>query len=99
MRLLYSKSFRKVTVFLAAAGPARAPLRQPKTIGTKGNTVRHDYCAILRPLQSGVWVVSTIRTPETFAWAWATCRSGADLPYRLQSRSIIRAEQYCGRGR
>jgi hypothetical protein len=59
------------------------------------NTVRHDYCAIPPPIESGVWVILATRNSETYARSWASCRSGATSPARMHPASINRAEQYC----
>src|SRR2546428_3509587 len=61
----------------------------------KGNTVRHDYCAIRRLLEGVVWVISQTRNSATYTQTWATCRSGADFLVRIHPGSINRAEQYC----
>jgi hypothetical protein len=69
-----------------------------KRNGGTGNTVRHDYCAIRRPLEGVVWVISQTRNSDTYTRTWATCRSGADFLVRIHPGSINCAEQYCGTG-
>ncbi len=53
----------KTWVFLGKFDPSR-------------NTVRHDYCAIPRPLESGVWAISATKNSDTYARTWAPCRGG-----------------------
>src|SRR3989442_15330485 len=62
--------------------------------GVGSNTVRHDYCAIPPPIESGVWVILATRNSETYARSWASCRSGATSPARIHPASINCAEQY-----
>src|SRR5438876_9917620 len=51
---------------------SRHPSPPTNRNGGRGNTVRHDYCAIPPPIESGVWVILATRNSETYARSWAS---------------------------